>query len=444
MKKYILLVAASCFLASFSSFAQNISETEDELTRTVVEETMTPEGKIVTTTVYEKNYVFTNGFWKNWTLGGAFGGQLYYGDNDWKVNNWTEMFTFPAFDFYLTKWASPSFGVGLGVSGFKFKGLYQTTHNENLNPHFQTNELYKDLDPKYDYQKLAYQRGNYMNIYVAAHADLGNVFFGYKPNRFFDIDAYMGGGLIYGFGTDYNYQGATFNAGLINMFRLSKKLNLLINLRGALVSDEFDGESYIKEPDVEHIKANVKYDGNFGATIGLSYRLGKDTEWNIASRSSEIHYNDQLLANAQNQANQLASQLADAQKANADLQNQFNELEKAQYIKEMPDLWFHINFTIDKWDIVKREMINLQSIAEIMKKSPNSKFLICGYADKQTATHEHNMELSKNRVEAVYNTLVNEFGVEPEKLVTDYKGGVDYMFYNEAELSRCVMINTIK
>ena len=54
------------------------------------------------------------------------------------------------------------------------------------------------------------------------------------------------------------------------------------------------------------------------------------------------------------------------------------------------------------------------------------------------------MMLSKNRVEAVYDCLVNQFGVDPNQLVTDYKGGVDYMFYNDKELSRCVMITSIQ
>ena len=99
---------------------------------------------------------------------------------------------------------------------------------------------------------------------------------------------------------------------------------------------------------------------------------------------------------------------------------------------------------MDKWDIAKREMINLQSIADLIKSTPNTKYLVCGYADKQTAPPEHNRMLSENRANAVYDVLVNQFGVPASQIVTDFKGGVDYMFYNEKELSRCVMINSIK
>ena len=447
MKKVFLLIA-SAFLM-FPAFAQTVTTSEDENTRTIVEETNTPEGRIVTTTVYEKNAVFTNGFWRNWTLSANLGAQLFYGDNDWKVAKMTEMITFPAIDVYLTKWASPSFGVGLGVSYGKFLGLYQSNPirqngarfaNPSHPASFFTSpaELYKGADSKYVSEQLAYQRGNWLNAYVLAFADLGNVFFGYNPSRFFDVIAFGGGGLIFGLDDDYA-RGVTYNLGLSNQFRITDRFKINLNFRGAFVGDEFDGESYIKEPSETHLKANHKYDGILGATLGFTYGLDK-LGWKTASRSSEIHYNDAVLA----ERDRLAKALADANAANDDLRNRLANAETVKYVKDIPEVWFHINFVVDKWDIAKREMINLQSIADLMKSTPNTKYLVCGYADKQTATPEHNLMLSENRANAVYDVLVNQFGVPASQLVTDFKGGVDYMFYNEKELSRCVMINSIK
>ena len=85
MKKLFLLIASALVLVPATVFAQEITRTEDKNTVTYVEETDTPEGKVVTTTVYQKNSVFTNGFWSNWTLGIDLGPHMYYGDNDWKV-----------------------------------------------------------------------------------------------------------------------------------------------------------------------------------------------------------------------------------------------------------------------------------------------------------------------------------------------------------------------
>lgn len=435
MKKLFVLIAAAAFIVPASVFAQEptVTRTEDNNTITIVEETPTANGKIVTTTTMEKNSVFTNGFWHNWQLSAGLGTQMYYGDNDWKVaKKVPEMFTFPAIDLYLTKWASPSFGVGLGVNWSKFKGLYQTTPGSGTNKRYNVANFcpdkvtyYKDADSKYDSQNLAVQAGSYLNIFALAHADLFNIFGGYKPNRVFDIDAYAGGGVIFGFAESGNVHDATFNAGLMNTLRLTERLRLLLNIRGALVGDAFDGESYIQEPDKTHWLANHKFDGQFGATLGLTWNIGKEaSKWRLAERSSVYQYDKETVE-------KIVKEVVDGG-------------EKIVYVNENPEVWFHINFVVDRWDISKKELINIHAIADLINSTPNTKYLVCGYADKQTATPAHNLMLSENRAKAVYNALVNEFGVNPDQLVMDYKGGVDYMFYNMKELSRCTMITSIK
>ena len=434
MKKVLFLIAAACMLAPATVFAQEtkVTRNEDDKTITVIEETATPDGKIVTTTVLEKNSVFTNGFWHNWEISAGIGPHLYYGENDWKVAKWTEMVTFPAIDLYLTKWASPSFGVGLGITAGKFKGLYQTTPDKNahdvFNPkgNFQQNPpvYYTDAASIYDVEHLAVQKGWFANAYALAHANLMNIFGGYKPDRFFEIDAYAGGGLMYGLTKGSRVPGASFNAGLINKFRLADQLHLMLNVRGALIGDDFDGEAYIDEPTQDHWIKNHKLDGNFGITAGLAYNIGKEySKWRLAERTSTMQYNKELVK---------------------EIVTEIKEVPKVEYITEVPEVWFHINFVIDRWDISKKELINIHAVSDLIKSTPNTKYLICGYADKQTATPPHNLMLSENRAKAVYNVMVNEFGVNPDQLVVDYKGGVDYMFYNMKELSRCTMITSIK
>ena len=430
MKKLFLLIAAAAFIAPAAVFAQGVKvdQTEDENYITIVEETPTETGKIVTTTVIEKKSVFTNGFWHNWELDLGLGTELYYGENDWKVRNKLNMFTFPAIDAYLTKWASPSFGVGLGLTGGKFKGLYQR-HTASGDPfaRFQTNEAFTDIDPSLgdrSYEQLALQKGSFLNIYALGHADLGNVFFGYNPSRFFTVDAYAGGGAILGFTKDGVLPAPSFNAGLINKFRLSDQLSLMLNIRGALVGDDFDGESSANEPDKKHWLGNSKMDGIFGGTLGLAWKIGKEaSKWRLAERRSVYQYDKETIIN-----------------------NIIDTVYVPQPIvqPEVPEVWFHINFVIDRWDISKKELVNIHAVADLIKSTPNTKYLVCGYADKQTATPEHNMMLSENRAKAVYDALVNEFGVDPNQLVKDWKGGVDYMFYNMKELSRCTMITSIK
>ena len=443
MKKLFFVLAAVCMITP--AFAQEVQRTEDDKAVTLVEETQTPDGKVVTTTTIQKDRVFVNGFLYNWELAGAIGTQLYYGENDWKVKNKFNMFAFPAFDLYLTKWASPYFGVGLGGNVSQFKGLYQNKAAGAFSTtRFMSNEPYTGpTTGDYAYQKLTYQKGYYGNVFAAAHADLLNILGGYKPDRAFTIDAYLGGGVIFGI-TD-NTVGATFNAGLINKFRLTDRLSLMLNLRGALVSDDFEGESALNEPDEEHYRKNVKMDGIGGASIGLALKIGKKrSRWENTSRASTIYYNDAALARRDSINLALSRDLTDATIAIGDLNDRLANSQNTQYIKEVPDLWFHINFIVDRWDLLNREKVNLQSVADVMNSTPSVKYLLCGYADKQTAPPDHNLMLSKNRVEAVYDYLTKELGVDPDQLVTDYKGGVDYMFYDEKELSRCCMITAIK
>ncbi|MBQ7459232.1 MAG: OmpA family protein [Bacteroidales bacterium] len=425
MNRKTFSIALALMVMPVMLFAQS-TVSEDKNTITITEETETAEGKIVTTTVLEKNKVFTSGMWQNWEVIVGGGAHLYYGDNDWKVGSKLEMITAPVFDLYLTKWISPSFGIGLSASSGRFKGLYQSRETGEMGANFRTDIPYTGADPKYDYMRLARQRSWVTDIYADFHVDFGNLLFGYNPERFFTVDGYLGGGLMMGWDEKGFIPGATANLGLINKFRLTRNLMLAVDLRGALVSDDFDGESFNQEPDLAHWKANHKMDGNAGVTVGLAINLGKDrNKWRPASRvSTVIKNNDRAIA--------------------TDVAPQVVKVVDTVMVSNVPKVWFHINFVIDRWDLLSREMVNLNAVADLIKSTPDVRYLICGYADKQTATPEHNKMLSENRSKAVYDALVNDFGVNPGQLVRDYKGGVDYMFYDEKELSRCVMITAIQ
>ena len=80
----------------------------------------------------------------------------------------------------------------------------------------------------------------------------------------------------------------------------------------------------------------------------------------------------------------------------------------------------------------------------MIKSTPEKKYSVIGYADKQTGTAEGNAVLAKNRAQNVYNVLVNQLGVPASSLVLDSKGGVDYMYYNDEQLSRSVIISEVK
>lgn len=212
---------------------------------------------------------------RNWEVSVAIGPHLYYGENDWKVRKKSEMIAFPAVDLYMTKWLSRVFGVGLGSTTGRFKGLYQSNPSQLkdhvVTAHFQTPKLYYDKNSEpYGYQWIAEQRGWFTSLYAVAVVDVINLFGGYNPARIYALDAYAGGGLMLGFNAGKLVPGASFNAGLVNRFRISDRFSLMLGLRGAIINDGFDGETYKQEPTEEHRRANHKVDGNAGVTAGIT------------------------------------------------------------------------------------------------------------------------------------------------------------------------------
>ena len=186
------------------------------------------------------------------------------------------------------------------------------------------------------------------------HPDLMNIFGGFKPNRVFDIDAYAGGGVVFGFAESGNVHDASFNAGLMNTLRLTDQLRLLLNIRGALIGDAFDGEAYTGEPTKQHWLGNHKFDGQFGATLGLTYNIGKEySKWRLAERTSVYQYDKETIEK---------------------IVKEVVEVEKEVAKPEVPEVWFHINFIIDRWDISKKELINIHAVSDLIKSTPNTKY----------------------------------------------------------------------
>ena len=426
MKKFFLAFVTLA-LCGISAFAQNepvVTEIEDE------------SGKTVSTVTYSKN-VMTNDFKYNWELIGLLGTQFYYGDND-KYMKFGERFTFPAADIMINKWASPSIGFAFGITGLKMKGVYQTVSATGEpfqdNPaHFRTNDVYQK---NYMTQgsvplDLSYQKGWYVNPFIVAMFDLSNMIGGLKADRFYTAQWYAGGGVMLGMDKDGDFQftnarGVSFNTGLLNKFRINERWDAVLNLRGALVSDDFDGEcrEHDEPWDREHITKNFPFDGIAGITAGLCLHFGvkKDLHtWKRASDTATEHT--------------LAPIVLPAEKI---IVHDTVKVDVPMHVD--PSVWFHINFRIDKTNIVARERVNINSISDFIKTTPDTKYLLVGFADMQTSYPAHNLWLSEHRVKNVYDMMVSEFGVNPDQLEIDYKGGVDYMFYNKEELSRCVMV----
>ena len=99
-----------------------------------------------------------------------------------------------------------------------------------------------------------------------------------------------------------------------------------------------------------------------------------------------------------------------------------------------------VTFPIGKSKLSNEARANLGMLAEVIKAGDkNAVYTITGYADAGTGSKRINEKLSKARAEAVYECLVEEFGIDKAQLKIDYKGGVENMFYDDPRLSRAVI-----
>lgn len=97
-----------------------------------------------------------------------------------------------------------------------------------------------------------------------------------------------------------------------------------------------------------------------------------------------------------------------------------------------------IFFERDKWDILPSEVAKIEKMAKIMYTYPDTKYILIGSADSKTGTVKRNIFLGHVRADVVYNSLVNEYGIDSTRLSREYHGGIlEYMPY---ELNRSTVI----
>ena len=142
----------------------------------------------------------------------------------------------------------------------------------------------------------------------------------------------------------------------------------------------------------------------------------------------------------------LRNDLRDAKTREAKLMNRINELENAQkdqrpivrndnsnadslrriiegYENNKHNFYalpFSITYDIDQYTVSEDQMNKVKAIAQIMKDN-DCNFDIIGYCD-YSGSDAYNQKLSEKRAENVKKLLVNQYGVNENKLTTSGKG----------------------
>lgn len=102
----------------------------------------------------------------------------------------------------------------------------------------------------------------------------------------------------------------------------------------------------------------------------------------------------------------------------------------APVVEEVKPCIQNVFFLINRYDIRPSEMTKVDEAVAYLKKYPEAKIDITGYADKNTGNATINSRLSKQRVNSVYDVLIQK-GISADRINKDYKGDTVQPFAND-------------
>lgn len=345
----------------------------------------------------------------NWFVSVGGGAQMYFGDYDPKMS-FGDRLT-PALDIAVGKWFTPAIGARLMYSGMEYKGL-------TLNGSHSTGSIYKTMGKT----KLYNQKMKFFHIQADVMFNVSNMLFGYNPTRFYNASPYVGLGWMVAYQKPQSRE-VSATIGLLNSFRLNSAFDLNLDIHGDYANDRFDGEV-----------SGRSGEGGLTATVGITYKFPK-RGWEKAnvSKYSAADFNrlNESINTMQKENSALKEQLA---------ANGSNTQVKTNTVTKTVVAPMLVIFKINTSTLSESARVNIGFFAGEIKKKSESVYMITGYADSSTGNATINESLSKARAAAVYDCLTKEYGVPASQLKTDYKGGVNNMYYNNPELSRATII----
>ena len=155
--------------------------------------------------------------------------------------------------------------------------------------------------------------------------------------------------------------------GILNTFRLSPAWDLNLDIRGTLVSDEFDGEVGKRGGE-----------GLLAATVGFTYKF-KKRGWDRPKTVPKT-----VIRTNVREIEDLNRQLADMQAENERLKKALAEQKPAREIVNKVVARNLVIFRIGRSELSNEARANLSLLAEAIKKGDSDAvYTITGYADAQ-------------------------------------------------------------
>lgn len=338
----------------------------------------------------------------------------------------------------LGKWITHNIGLRLTYDVNQGQSYIQGRHINLTGINF----LYGDnpTPDANDYYKTSFMYHNLHGDVIISPVDFIKGY--YNPKRFYTpvLFAGMGVGCVseHVFVTQSllnnesrNFE-LSFNAGLINNFRLNNALDL--NLTLAFSGQEWHIDSWYYEYGAAGGTPRPRFaDFNYQAALGLTWYL-------VRGRVYELPYNyEKEMKEMENRIKHLEDELANIEPVEIhDTIVQFINTETEGEIVSFP---LSIFFNKDSYQLMsKRDLVNLREIANVAMEK-GWKIRLRGSCDSATATPAYNQRLSENRCRKIQMELM-EMGVPEDQMILVPVGGVKEL--DPTEFDRRVLIELVK
>ena len=317
----------------------------------------------------------------------------------------------------------PVIGMRLGLSGWQSKGAWAATGD-----------------------KFAY---NYAALNADAMFSLTNLFCGWKPQRKFNLSAFVGLAANLAFNNDeahevsakvgmsgkesfsHLWDGSKLlpvgRAGVVADFRCTDRVSLNLEVNGNITTDHYNSK-HADNPDFY-----------FNGLVGLTYKLGNGYKKTVREPEPEPVP---------------VAMCSVCGKTIDDCQYHGNHPKCATCGKYLDDCEYHGNhpapkpqpiirnifFEKNKSIISNEEAVKVQEIAAYLNGHPETKVALVGYADVKTGNAKINNRLSQERAAAVAKFLQEKCNIAADRISEDYKGDTVQPFAVNEENRVCICI----
>lgn len=357
----------------------------------------------------DKYSVATNNFWSNWFV--TAGGDYVSSYSNQELGLDLSKNPFKSFrrswngDITLGKWFTPVLGVRAKTQMMQLQCV-----DGRENPSFDM-----------------------VNVNAQLLVNVRNLFWGYQPDRIWNISLYAGTGFYRNL--DEKNTSYMYTAGMLNTFNVTKRLFINLDIYGNVaVTDLDNGVSYGASRGPKGFLGDK--DRQLGVSLGLGVNLGKvgwsktpDLEAINAMHKAQTDALNASLAEQQSENDKLKGLLAKRPETST------STVTKEVAVTTPVSVFFNLN---SSRIASKKDLVNVQALVDQLN---GGKVEVYGYADSKTGSADYNKQLSERRAEAVAKEL-KKMGLKDEQIIIKPMGGVNEL--TPASYNRRVIVKVVK